>query len=43
MREVIKPALAGDRWYHHEMVDALALVRSGVMVDAVEAAVGPLG
>jgi histidine ammonia-lyase len=43
LREVIKPALAGDRWYHHEMVDALALVRSGVMVDAVEAAVGPLG
>jgi histidine ammonia-lyase len=28
LREVIKPALAGDRWYHHEMVDALALVRS---------------
>lgn len=42
LREVVQPALAGDRWYHREMVDALALVRSGVIVRAVEAAVGAL-
>ncbi|MEW6644865.1 MAG: aromatic amino acid ammonia-lyase [Pseudomonadota bacterium] len=42
LRSVIQPALAGDRWYHHEMVEALALVRSGALVEAVEAAVGPL-
>jgi histidine ammonia-lyase len=42
LRTVIKPALDGDRWYHHEMVDAFALVRSGALVEAVEAAVGPL-
>ncbi|MBR1221719.1 aromatic amino acid lyase [Bradyrhizobium sp. U87765 SZCCT0131] len=42
LRSVVKPALSGDRWYHHEMIDALALVRSGAIVEAVEAAVGPL-
>jgi histidine ammonia-lyase len=42
IREVIPPALDGDRWYHTEMVDALALLRSGAVVKAVEAAVGPL-
>jgi histidine ammonia-lyase len=42
LRAVIKPALDGDRWYHHEMADAFALVRSGALIEAVEAAVGPL-
>ncbi|GJE58422.1 HAL/PAL/TAL family ammonia-lyase [Methylobacterium trifolii] len=42
VRAVIEPALSGDRWYHTEMVDALALLRSGAIVAAVEAAVGPL-
>ncbi|GJD93272.1 HAL/PAL/TAL family ammonia-lyase [Methylobacterium iners] len=42
IREVIPPALDGDRWYHTEMVDALALLRSGAVVKAVEAAVGSL-
>lgn len=42
IRAVIPPALDGDRWYHTEMVDALALLRSGAIVEAVEAVVGPL-
>jgi histidine ammonia-lyase len=42
IRAVIPPALDGDRWYAAEMRDALALVRSGAVVDAVEAAVGAL-
>jgi histidine ammonia-lyase len=42
IREAIPPALDGDRWYHTEMVDALALLRSGAVVSAAEAAVGPL-
>ena len=42
IRETIPPALDGDRWYHTEMVDALALLRSGAIVAAVEAAVGGL-
>ena len=42
VRAVIAPALSGDRWYHTEMVDALALLRSGAIVTAVEGAVGPL-
>jgi histidine ammonia-lyase len=42
VRSVIPAALDGDRWYHTEMVDALALVRSGAIVAAVESAVGAL-
>ena len=42
VREVIAPALSGDRWYQSEMEAALALVRSGAVVAAVEAAIGPL-
>jgi histidine ammonia-lyase len=42
IRAVIPPALEGDRWYATEMRDALALVRTGAVVDAVEAAVGAL-
>ncbi|MCC5976607.1 MAG: aromatic amino acid lyase [Salinarimonas sp.] len=42
IRETIPPALDGDRWYAQEMGDALALVRSGAVVDAVENAVGLL-
>jgi histidine ammonia-lyase len=42
VRAVIPAALDGDRWYHTEMLDALALVRSGAIVGAVESAVGPL-
>lgn len=42
IREKIPPALDGDRWYHTEMVDALALLRSGAVVAAVEAALGEL-
>lgn len=42
VREVIKPALGGDRWYALEMGQALELVRSGVILDAVERAVGRL-
>lgn len=42
IRAVIPPALDGDRWYHDEIAAALALARSGAIVEAVEAAVGPL-
>ncbi len=42
IRAVIPPALDGDRWYATEMTQALALVRTGAVVDAVEAAVGLL-
>jgi histidine ammonia-lyase len=42
LRQVVAPALAGDRWYASEMRDALALVRSGAIVAAVEQATGPL-
>ncbi len=42
VRKVIPPALDGDRWYGIEMQQALDLVRSGAIVEAVEAAVGPL-
>jgi histidine ammonia-lyase len=42
VRAVIPASLDGDRWYHAEMVDALKLVRSGAILTAVEAAVGPL-
>ncbi|MBZ6077808.1 HAL/PAL/TAL family ammonia-lyase [Microvirga puerhi] len=42
IRAVIPPALDGDRWYAAEMVQALDLVRSGAVVEAVEAAVGAL-
>lgn len=42
VRAVIEPALDGDRWYATEMTAARDLVRSGAIVEAVEAAVGPL-
>jgi histidine ammonia-lyase len=42
IRAVIPPALDGDRWYATEMNQALALVRSGAVLQAVETAVGPL-
>jgi histidine ammonia-lyase len=42
IRAVIAPALDGDRWYATEMGQALDLVRSGAILEAVEAAVGPL-
>ena len=42
IRDVIEPALQGDRWYATEMGQALALVRSGAVVEAVESAVGAL-
>jgi len=42
LREVIQPALSGDRWYALEMQQALELVRSGRLVEAVEDAVGRL-
>jgi histidine ammonia-lyase len=42
VRKVIEPALSGDRWYGIEMQQALELVRSNAIVEAVESAVGPL-
>ena len=42
VRAIVPPALSGDRWYHAEMEQVLALVRSGAIVAAVEEAVGPL-
>ncbi|MDP2354900.1 MAG: aromatic amino acid lyase, partial [Beijerinckiaceae bacterium] len=42
VREVIAPALSGDRWYAVEMGQSLELVRSGAVVAAVEKAVGAL-
>jgi histidine ammonia-lyase len=42
VRQSFAPALAGDRWYASEMNQALALVKSGAIVAAVEAAVGVL-
>lgn len=40
--EKIPPALEGDRWFHHDMAAACALVRSNAIVEAVETAIGPL-
>jgi histidine ammonia-lyase len=42
IRAVIPPALEGDRWYATEMRQALDLVRSGAVVEAVESAIGAL-
>ncbi|HEY8382160.1 MAG TPA: aromatic amino acid ammonia-lyase [Microvirga sp.] len=42
IRAVIPPALEGDRWYATEMRQALDLLRSGAVVQAVEGAVGAL-
>ena len=42
VRKVIEPALSGDRWYGIEMQQALDLVRSNAIVEAVESAVGRL-
>jgi histidine ammonia-lyase len=42
IRGVIPPALEGDRWYATEMRQALDLVRSGAVVEAVESVVGEL-
>ena len=42
IRSRIAPALSGDRWYATEMRDALDVLREGVVVAAVEDAVGKL-
>lgn len=42
IRAVIPPALEGDRWYATEMRQALDIVRSGAVVEAVEGAIGAL-
>jgi histidine ammonia-lyase len=42
IRAVIPPALDGDRWYATEMRQALDLVRSGAVIEAVEGAIGTL-
>ena len=42
VRREISPALSGDRWYATEMQQALDLVKSDRLIDAVEAAVGKL-
>ena len=42
VRAAIPPALDGDRWYAAEMNRATALIRSGELVAAVEAAIGTL-
>ncbi|MEA1833155.1 aromatic amino acid ammonia-lyase [Methylobacterium durans] len=42
VRAAIPPALDGDRWYHTELERALALLRSGAILAAVEDAVGEL-
>jgi histidine ammonia-lyase len=42
LRSVVDPALDGDRWYATEMNLAHQHVRSGAVVEAVEAAVGKL-
>jgi histidine ammonia-lyase len=42
LRSVVDPALDGDRWYAREMNLAHQHVRSGAVVEAVEAAVGRL-
>ncbi|NIX78314.1 aromatic amino acid lyase, partial [Microvirga terricola] len=42
IRAIIPPALDGDRWYATEMRQALDLVRSGAVVEAVESAIGGL-
>ncbi len=42
VRAVIPPALDGDRWYATEMAQALDLVRSGAVVQAVEDAIGTM-
>ena len=42
LRDVIAPSLEGDRWYQTEMLQALSLLRSNAVVEAVEAAVGTL-
>lgn len=42
IRASIPPALDGDRWYAIEMRQALELVQSGAILEAVEKAIGPL-
>jgi histidine ammonia-lyase len=42
VRKVIEPALSGDRWYGIEMQQALDLVRSNAILEAVESAIGKL-
>jgi histidine ammonia-lyase len=42
LRAVIPAALEGDRWYATEMRQALDLLHSGAIVEAVENAVGAL-
>jgi histidine ammonia-lyase len=42
VRQHITPALEGDRWYHDEIEMILGLVKSGEIIQAVDAAVGEL-
>ena len=42
VRAEIEPALTGDRWYATEINQAIDLVRSNRLIEAVEAAVGKL-
>ena len=42
IRERIPAALEGDRWLHADLVAILDLVRSNVVLEAVERAVGPI-
>ena len=42
VRSVVQPALDGDRWYAAEMNIAHHHVRSGAVVEAVDASVGKL-
>ena len=42
VRRAVPPALDGDRWFHTEIATMLDLARSGAIVEAAEAAVGPL-
>lgn len=42
IRDKIKPALDGDRWFHTDIAAARDLVRTNEVVEAVEAAIGAL-
>ncbi|MBM3608325.1 MAG: aromatic amino acid lyase [Alphaproteobacteria bacterium] len=42
LRSVIEPALTGDRWYGVEINQAIELVRSNSMIEAIESVCGKL-
>lgn len=42
IRDKIKPALDGDRWFHTDIAAARDLIRTNEVVEAVEAAIGAL-